>query len=391
MQKGIASETENLSVSHVPINYEQVKRKNMSETEKQNSKIIDLNSARNVLNHKRPQAASEDHASQENAENVAAHVASEGADQAAERTSSEGAAAGNAPDAGAFTKQNVLRRLQEAERLYSLLSLCTRSPYVQCDPETYDDEIFLFFDEDTAKAEAKRLLEEEQQPAGAVRIDNAQKLPFFSSLFTMGVNAFLVKEGEQVLHFQLEELVKRREPEGQKEGVVRVENPSLLLTALYYAQEIRRHKTDEADPKVRALQEEMLADFRRGTFIMAVEKETKNTPLLKVGEDLFHPVFTDIEEFKKFDREQKFLAAVVPAKEIPKHIAPNAKGVIINPIGVNLVLNLGRPQANAAKAQAGAAKETPQGRIADAEAASIAAAAIQAAAAAGAPNADGQN
>ena len=290
----------------------------MSETEKQNSKIIDMNSARNVLNHKRAQ---------------------------------EKPQSGEA-DAQAFTKINVLRRIQEADTIFSLLSLCTRSPYVQCDPETYDDEVYLFLDEDTAKAVSKKLLEDEKQPAGAVRIESQQKMHFFSSLFLMGVNAFIVQEGDHSLKFQLEELVKRRIPEEAKEGQVRVENPSLLLTALYYAQEIRRRRVEEGDPKVRALQEEMLADFRRGTFIMAVEKETKNTPLMKVGEDLFHPVFTDIEEFKKFDREQKFLAAVVPANEVPKHIAPNAKGVVLNPLGVNLVLNLGRPQAQAAPAQA---------------------------------------
>ena len=285
-----------------------------------------MNSARNVLSHKHPQ-----------------------------ETGTDSGATGQD-----FTKINVLRRIQEADTIFSLLSLCTRSPYVQCDPETFDDEIYLFLDEETAKATSKALLEEEKQPAGAVRIGADQKMHFFSSLFLMGVNAFIVKEGEQSLKFQLEELVKRRIPEEEKEGLVRVENPSLLLTALYYAQEIRRRKVDESDAKVRELQEEMLADFRRGTFIMAVEKETKNTPLMKVGEDLFHPVFTDIEEFKKFDLGQKFLAAVVPSSEIPKHIASNAKGVVLNPLGVNLVLNLGRGHGKPAQAKQTQVQETMQ-------------------------------
>ena len=239
-------------------------------------------------------------------------------------------------------KQILLKRLQDSDVLFSLLSICTKCPYVSCDQESFDDGVEVFFDEESAKAAAKRLIDE-KIPVGVVRVDAGQKLSFFSALFTMGVNALFVydAEGEREI-VQLEEFVKRRLPEETPQSQW-VENPALLLTALYYAQETRRGPVPDEDGHIRAMQEEMLADFRRGKYIFAVEKEKKNTPLLKINEELFHPVFTDIMEFQKFNKEGVFLPAIVEAETLPKRLAENANGVVINPMSLNLVLNLKRP------------------------------------------------
>ena len=47
----------------------------------------------------------------------------------------------------------LLERLRTAPELFSLMSVCTKEPYVVCDGETYDDEVFLFFDVEEAKKE----------------------------------------------------------------------------------------------------------------------------------------------------------------------------------------------------------------------------------------------
>ena len=44
------------------------------------------------------------------------------------------------------------QKLREADSLYAILSGCTKEPYVYCDPETMDDAILLFTDEEGAKA-----------------------------------------------------------------------------------------------------------------------------------------------------------------------------------------------------------------------------------------------
>lgn len=47
-------------------------------------------------------------------------------------------------------KSDILKKMRESEAIYVLMSDCTRLPFVVCDPETYDDEVFIFFSEQDA-------------------------------------------------------------------------------------------------------------------------------------------------------------------------------------------------------------------------------------------------
>lgn len=239
-------------------------------------------------------------------------------------------------------RQEIIRRLLTADGLYTLISLCTREPYVLCDEETFDDEALIFFDENAAKEEAKRLAGE-KIPTGAGKLEKKQMLMFYTGLFTMGVNAILIKDGAGETRIQLEDIVKRKKQEQMPDGSVWVENPGLHLTALYYMQELRRPAESRNDDRLKQLQEEITADFRKGRYIIAVQKEEKGTPLVKVGENvLFQPVFTDILEFQKFNKENKFSPMVLEFEKIPKAMAKEATGVVINVMGVNLPLTVKR-------------------------------------------------
>lgn len=234
----------------------------------------------------------------------------------------------------------LLRRLSQASELYVLMSDCTKEPYVVCNPETFDDEIILFFDDKEAKQEAKRLAEE-KIPVSPARLENKQLLLFFSSLYTMGVNALLVKRGGSEALIQLEDLVKRKDLSKLPDGNKWIENPSLHLTALYFAQEYRRPAGPEDSSRLEELQEEMTAHFGRGSFIFAIQQEGNATPMVKLKDELvYQPVFTDVLEFQKFNRENKFRPVVVAAENIPKVLSKESAGVILNLLGVNLPLLL---------------------------------------------------
>ena len=95
------------------------------------------------------------------------------------------------------------QKLREADSLYAILSGCTKEPYVYCDPETMDDAILLFTDEEGAKAGAQKLAEQ-QIPVGIAKVDRKSLLLFYTSLYTMGVNAIQVHVGEkQRLYFRM--------------------------------------------------------------------------------------------------------------------------------------------------------------------------------------------
>ena len=119
-----------------------------------------------------------------------------------------------------------------------------------------------------------------------------------------------------------------------------MENPELVLTALYLMQKTQRLRLREGEQEIKDLQDEVMAHFSRGRYIVAFEAD-KGIPLLKdKKDDTYQPVFTDIMEFQKFNRENRFRTAVIPAEKIPDLLAPETKGVTINPMTVNLQLQI---------------------------------------------------
>ena len=96
---------------------------------------------------------------------------------------------------------------------------------------------------------------------------------------------------------------------------------------------------DERAEELKDLNEELAAHFRRGKYIIAVE-EGKGIPLLQKNGETYQPVFTDIREFQKFNREKRYGGAVVEYEKVKEILAPETKGVAVNPLGVNILLKM---------------------------------------------------
>lgn len=241
-----------------------------------------------------------------------------------------------------MNKMDVLHRMKEEEALYVMISLCTKCPYVACNPETFDDQIFVYFDMEEAKKEWERL-GHEKIPVNVARLEKQQFLYFYTSLYTMGINAIVVRDHENEMLVQLSEVVKRVEPKDQAEGYVWIENPQLHLTALYLMQEIRKNPEAMKTQEVKDLQEEISANFAKGKYIQPVQKDGKGIPLLKMAqEEKFQPIFTDILEFQKFNKSGQLRPLVIEAAKVPQILAAEACGVVINPLGVNLPMKIGK-------------------------------------------------
>ena len=75
-------------------------------------------------------------------------------------------------------KIETLNKLRTTEAIYVLMSSCTRMPYVVCDPETFDDEILLYYTEAEAKEEAMKL-QKEGNPMQLVKVDENSRLSYF--------------------------------------------------------------------------------------------------------------------------------------------------------------------------------------------------------------------
>ena len=240
------------------------------------------------------------------------------------------------------TKQETLAALRTPGELYVIMSGATRLPFVFCDEETFDDEIFLYYRADDAKEKAKEL-QGKRYASAVVKLEDKQLLAFYTSLYTMGVNCLAVNSGTDTeISIQLSDLVIRRKPEELPEGKRPVENPALHLTAIYFMQEMRRQAEPQPTEELNKLQEELLAHYGKGTFVAAV-REDGQVPILKQKDgSIYQPLFTDMLEFQKFARGEKMKMGVIPAAKIPEILVGEAKGVVINPFGVNVQLQVAK-------------------------------------------------
>ena len=160
----------------------------------------------------------------------------------------------------------------------------------------------------------------------------------------LGVNCILVNQGTPVeIPIQLDEIIRRKEPE--EEGKMLIENPQLHLTALYFMQAVRKAQKVELTEELKALHEEMMVHYQRGTYIIPVKEQAGTLVMKQKNGQVFQPVFTDIQEYKKFlsmQKEKGIKSAVLPSEKIPGLLAPETAGVVVNPFGVNLQLQIRR-------------------------------------------------
>ena len=249
------------------------------------------------------------------------------------------------------TKQETLSVLRSPGELYVVMSGVTKLPFVKCDEDTFDDEVFLYYRLEDAKESAERLAEQKYLTAVA-KLEENQLLPFYTGLYTMGVNCLAVNYGTDTqISIQLSDLVVRKNTDELQEGRKLIENPALHLTAIYFMQEMRRQEKPQPTEELKELQEELLAHYSKSTLIIAVQEDGQ-VPVLKLKNgDIYQPVFTDILEMQKFTKEKKMKTSAVAAARIPEILVGETKGVVINPLGVNVQLQVSRRNKPAADAQ----------------------------------------
>lgn len=232
------------------------------------------------------------------------------------------------------------QKLREADSLYAILSGCTKEPYVYCDPETMDDAILLFTDEEGAKAGAQKLAEQ-QIPVGIAKVRQKEPSAFLYQHLHDGCQCYPGTRGRGAEDDSADRVCKTQRPGESKNGKVWVENPELHLTMLYYMQDLRRQPNQEITPELNDLQEEIGAHFTKGRYIVPLPEEGNGIPLVKLKSgDIFQPIFTDVIEFQRFNREKKFRPVVVDALKLAQVLPEEAKGIVLNPLGVNMPLTV---------------------------------------------------
>lgn len=238
------------------------------------------------------------------------------------------------------------KRISQMELLHVIFSAGTRLPFVTCDEEDFTDQIWTFVEEEKAKHYVDVRRENYQDVLVVVKVSKEQMLPFFSSLFAYGIDIIMFQEEERLTRLPLDKLVRRPDlaqiPEEKRPFL----NPQMQLSGIHFMQEM--HRRERNAQALHEYEEEMAANIVRSRFLVPHELEGDvplqdgsniRIPCVKNKEgQMFQPIFTDIQELAKFDREKKFRASAIVFEDIQKAMSKEVKGIVINPMSLNIIL-----------------------------------------------------
>ena len=236
----------------------------------------------------------------------------------------------------------TVKKIHSLEKIYVLFSASTRMPFVECDPEEFDDQIYIFANEELATAAAKAYAEK-QMPTGVIPMEKSQYLAFFGSLHLIGVNMLVFEDEGGVTRMPLDEIA-RLDPKVTEKKEVPMLNTALQLTVIYFIQELRRPNQKKDDmvrmKRLQELEEEMIADLVRSRFILAVDfsKVEGEIEPGKTNPNVQVPVVWEFQKVHK-NPEVKLRMAPIEFKGLLGALVPQAKGFVLNPNGVNLILS----------------------------------------------------
>lgn len=250
----------------------------------------------------------------------------------------------------AVDKTFLIRSIQKKEEMIVAHCAYTNMPFVICDPESFNDQVWIFDTKEQLQEFAKQYTDRKILLKG-VKYPNKAFLSFFSMLFTIGVNelVFVSEGGKELL--ALEELVRRPDFSKLPKEQQPVTNPELQLTGLYFMQEAARPVPNE-EKNITELEEELAANLFKAKYIVPIEmlegpesdleklKQKKyRLPILKNKDgDILQPLFTDPNELAKFNREKKFRALVMPFSNLAKLLIKDSKGFLLNPAGFHIAM-----------------------------------------------------
>lgn len=256
----------------------------------------------------------------------------------------------------------IIRKIQTLPEMFVIFSQLTKQPYVTCDEETFDDQIHIFTDAQKAHAFVQESTEQKKIPVVSVKVNSEQFLHFYGTLYSIGINTIVLHDLESETALPLESIVHRRHNPDEIPPEKRpITNPELLLTALYFLQEMRRPIPDEEKTNLQELDEELVANLVRGRFLSGIivdeneqeesaeENSDNNTEKMKKNNirvpyinnrngEMYQAIFTDGYELQKFDPKKRLRPVVIKFDDLEKFLVKDAKGYVLNPVSVALPL-----------------------------------------------------
>ncbi|NCB91150.1 MAG: SseB family protein [Clostridia bacterium] len=244
----------------------------------------------------------------------------------------------------------IIRRLQGLDEMFVAFSAVTRMPYATCDEETFNDQVWIFTDQEKVQEFAKSHTEKKILIMG-VKVKKEEAPMFYMNLFSMGINEIVFQDGEAQHKLELTSVVKMPDYEKLEEKQRPILNPQLQLSAIYFLQQLRRPGVEPDKAALKELEEEMSVNLVKSKYLLPVDiqegKDGESTPenirLIYVQNkegERFQPIFSDTGELMKHyrNKEQKHRLLQPTFEQLPKYMIKDVQGYVLNPEGINLIL-----------------------------------------------------
>ena len=236
-----------------------------------------------------------------------------------------------------------IKKMMNLEESFIIFGRMTRMPFIICDEETFNDQVWIFSTKDAALSFCDKRQKENKDILMVVKMEKKQNLMYFGNLFILGVNEVVLYDEDTATPVALTEIMPK--PDFSS---LPVTNPQMNLTGLYFMQEVYRAIPNNEKQSLKELEEEMEVNLVRSKFLvpLVVDGEkilpdrtnVKIPCLLNKEKKKFIPIFTDFAEFQKFDQKKQLQMNVIEFKKIMPMLNNDIEGVIVNPMGMNIQL-----------------------------------------------------
>lgn len=179
-----------------------------------------------------------------------------------------------------------------------------------------------------------------------------ERMLMFGDLYRSGFEMLVIDNGQTFLTMSLLDVIDKPDFSNVPEINRPIMNPTLVCAANHFFQGLSTKRV------TRDMEEKMFKEIYNAKYLMPLdtskmnlektnanngecvvkEKSMMQFPLITNSEDKsFYPFFTDWNEFRRFDKEQKFSGNIATFEDI-KYFIDKADGISINPYGVNITL-----------------------------------------------------
>jgi hypothetical protein len=179
-----------------------------------------------------------------------------------------------------------------------------------------------------------------------------QRMLMFGDLYRSGFEMLVIDNGQTHLVMSLFDVIDRPDFSNVPQISRPIMNPKLVCAANHFFQGLSTKRV------TRDMEANMFKEIYNAKYLMPLdaskmnmektnadngecvikEKSIMQFPLITNAEDKsFYPFFTDWNEFRRYDKEQKFSGNIMTFEDI-KYFIDKADGITINPYGANIIL-----------------------------------------------------